>query len=67
MADTRSVPGPSFPSVRQPWAIIPWAVAVAGVVIGVIGWITRPTADTQRSRFVLTLPDTLAIAVGPGP
>ena len=58
-----TVPPPTIS--RRIRALVPWAIAVAGVVAGAVGWMTRREPQVPRSRFVLALGDPLAI--GPGP
>src|SRR5688572_6718058 len=48
-------------------ALVPWAVAVAGIAAGAVGWMTRRAPDIPRSRFVLALGDSAPVAIGPGP
>ena len=52
---------------RRIRSLVPWAVAVAGVAAGTVGWMTRRAPETQRSRFAVALVDNAPLAVGPGP
>jgi serine/threonine-protein kinase len=55
------------PSAHRIRALVPWAVALAGVAVGAGAWLTRDAPRVPRSRFVLALDDSAPVAIGPGP